>query len=175
MDESSFCEDTVQPCTVVIESLGRQVNSQTWAHSNSQRLDILSFKRDIVYTYLPPWVVMKNWMKYLWRTLVHYKGLYIYVKCFYYKENILRYILWGYIITCRNTKWNTSACKLLYATDYLKLYIQLVFPGGSDGKASAYNAGDLGSIPGSGRSPGEGNGNPFQYSCQENPMDRGAW
>ena len=48
------------------------------------------------------------------------------------------------------------------------------FPGGSDGKASAYNAGDLGSIPGSGRSPGEGNGNPLQYSCLENPMDGGA-
>ena len=49
------------------------------------------------------------------------------------------------------------------------------FPSGSDGKASAYNAGDLGSIPGSGRSPGEENGNPPQYSCLENPMDRGAW
>ena len=48
------------------------------------------------------------------------------------------------------------------------------FPGGSDGKASAYNAGDLGSMPGSGRSPGEENGNPFQYSCLGNPMDRGA-
>ena len=48
------------------------------------------------------------------------------------------------------------------------------FPGGSDGKASAYNVGDPGSIPGSERSPGEGNGNPFQYSCLENPMDRGA-
>ena len=45
------------------------------------------------------------------------------------------------------------------------------FPGGSDGKASGYNVGDLGSIPGSGRSPGEGNGNPLQYSCLENPMD----
>ena len=49
------------------------------------------------------------------------------------------------------------------------------FPGGSEGKTSACNAGDLGSIPGSGRSPGEGNGNPLQYSCLENPMDRGAW
>ena len=49
------------------------------------------------------------------------------------------------------------------------------FPGGSDGKASAYNAGDLGSIPGSGRSPGEGNGNPLQESCLEDPMDGGAW
>ena len=49
------------------------------------------------------------------------------------------------------------------------------FPSGSDGKASTYNAGDLGSIPGLGRSPGEGNGNPFQYPCLENPTDRGAW
>ena len=49
------------------------------------------------------------------------------------------------------------------------------FPGGSEVKASACNARDLGSIPGSGRCPGEGNGNPLQYSCQENPMDGGAW
>ena len=49
------------------------------------------------------------------------------------------------------------------------------FPGGSDGKESAYNAGDSGSIPGLGRSPGEGNGNPLQYSCLENPTHRGAW
>ena len=49
-----------------------------------------------------------------------------------------------------------------------------LFPGGSDGKVSACNAGDLGSIPGSGRSPGEGNGNPLQYSCLENPMEGGA-
>ena len=49
------------------------------------------------------------------------------------------------------------------------------FPGDSDGKASACNAGALGSISGSGRSPGEGNGNPLQYSCLENPIDREAW
>ena len=49
------------------------------------------------------------------------------------------------------------------------------FPGGSDGKASAYYTGELVSIPGSGRSSGEGNGNPLQYSWLENPMDRGAW
>ena len=46
---------------------------------------------------------------------------------------------------------------------------------GSDSKESAFNAEDLGSIPGSGRSPGEGNGYPLQYSCLENPMDRGGW
>ena len=49
------------------------------------------------------------------------------------------------------------------------------FPGGSDGKESACNAGDPGSVPGSGRSPGEVNGNQLQYSCLENSMDRGAW
>ena len=50
-----------------------------------------------------------------------------------------------------------------------------VFPGGSDGKESACNVGDLGSIPRLGRSPGEGNGSLLQYSCLENSMDRGAW
>ena len=55
------------------------------------------------------------------------------------------------------------------------IFLTLIFPGGSDGKASAYNAGDLGSVPGSGRSPGEGNGNSLQYSCLENPVDGGAW
>ena len=49
------------------------------------------------------------------------------------------------------------------------------FSGGLDGKESACNAGDSGLSPGSGRSPGERNGNPLQYSCLENSMDRGAW
>ena len=49
------------------------------------------------------------------------------------------------------------------------------FPSGSNNKESACNAIDKGSIPGLGRSPGEGNGSPLQYSCLENPMDRGAW
>ena len=49
------------------------------------------------------------------------------------------------------------------------------FPGGSDSEESACHVGDLGSIPGLGRSPGEGNGNPFQYCCLEKFMDRGAW
>ena len=48
-------------------------------------------------------------------------------------------------------------------------------PGGSDGKASAYNEGDPGSVPGWGRWPGEGNGNPLPYSCLEDLMDGGAW
>ena len=57
----------------------------------------------------------------------------------------------------------------------LTCYSDPDFPGGSDGKASVYNEGDLGLIPGSGRSAGEGNGKPLQFYCLENPMDRGAW
>ena len=63
----------------------------------------------------------------------------------------------------------------MHIFSYFAILITSGFPGGSEGKASACNAGDPGSIPGSGRSLGEGNGNPLQYSCLENPMDRGAW
>ena len=58
-----------------------------------------------------------------------------------------------------------------YIVGFEAQFSSLCFPGGSEVKASASNAGDPGSIPGSGRSPGEGNGNPLQYSCLENPMD----
>ena len=54
-------------------------------------------------------------------------------------------------------------------------FMSIDFPGGSDSRGSAYNTGNPGSIPGSGGSPGEGNGNPLQYSCLENPMDGGSW
>ena len=57
----------------------------------------------------------------------------------------------------------------------IRLWVRKFCPGGSEVKASVCNAGDLGSIPGSGRSPAEGNGNPLQYSWLENPMDGGAW
>ena len=60
--------------------------------------------------------------------------------------------------------------KLLYSCAHFTGFLD-----SSDGKASAYNAGDVGSIPGLGRSPGEGNGNPLQCSCLENPRDWGAW
>ena len=58
---------------------------------------------------------------------------------------------------------------------FILLYVLDSFPGASDIKASAYNAGNQGSIPQSRRSPGEGNGTPLQYSCLENPMDGGSW
>ena len=57
----------------------------------------------------------------------------------------------------------------------MKICRSMGFSGGSEVKASDCNAGDLGLIPGSGRSPGEGNGNPLQYSCLENPVDGGVW
>ena len=63
----------------------------------------------------------------------------------------------------------------LYDCVCVSLFLYLGFPGGSDNKASACHVADLSSIPRLGRSPGEGNGNPLQYSCLENPMDRGAW
>ena len=59
--------------------------------------------------------------------------------------------------------------------DLQRFFCLLDFPGGSDGKVSAYNAGNPRSIPGSERSPREGRDNPFQYSCLENPMDGRAW
>ena len=58
---------------------------------------------------------------------------------------------------------------------HLRYSCYMGFPSGSGGKESAYSVGNLGSIPGSGRSPGEVNGNPLQYSCLENSMDRGTW
>ena len=74
----------------------------------------------------------------------------------------------------------STACPFLphrapFASNSQFRYHSVDFPGGSDNKASAYSAGDPGPVPGSGRSPRERNGNTLQYSCLENPMDRGAW
>ena len=77
---------------------------------------------------------------------------------------------------CQTIFWAPKSLQMVIAAMKLKdAYPLENFPHGSDGKASAYNAGDLGLIPGLGRSPGEGNGNPLQYPFRENPMDRGAW
>ena len=65
--------------------------------------------------------------------------------------------------------------KIHWRRDRLPIPVFLGFPSGSDGKESACNVGDLGSVPGSGRSPGGEHGNPLQYSSLENSMDRGAW
>ena len=72
-------------------------------------------------------------------------------------------------------KLNRLRANWLIFTFSLPTRPHLGFPGGSDGKASVCNAGDPGSVPGLGRSPGEGNGSPLQHSCLENPMDSRAW
>ena len=80
-----------------------------------------------------------------------------------------------YIVDNHKTKIISLAIKLLKKISLFGFHYQTSFPGGSDSKVSACNVGDLGSIPESGRSSGEGNGNPLQYSCLENSMDGGAW
>ena len=80
-----------------------------------------------------------------------------------------------WFLTC--IQISQQAGKVVWYSHIFKNFPQFVvsFPGGAEVKVSACNVGDLGSIPGLGRSPGEGNGNPLQDYCQENPMDRGAW
>ena len=87
--------------------------------------------------------------------------------------------LWG-LVTDREA-WRAAVHGLTKTQTRLSNWTELwarfqfIFPDGSDDEESACNAGDPDSIPGLGRSPGEGNGNPLQYSCLKNPMDRGAW
>ena len=75
----------------------------------------------------------------------------------------------------RRRQCNSWLRKFPWRRDRLPTPVSLGFPGGSDGKESTCNEGELGSVPGLGRSPGGGHGNPLQYSCLEIPMDRGAW
>ena len=82
-------------------------------------------------------------------------------------------IIYGYFFTIAA---KVSSVKEIVRPTQPKIFITSLFlPGGSDSNECAYQAGDLGSIPGSGRSPGEGNGNSLQYYCLENSMDRGDW
>ena len=87
----------------------------------------------------------------------------------YIASTINPWISPDFVIEKKSGKWRML-------TDLRKINaIMMGFPGGSEVKASACNTEDLDSIPGLGRFPGERNGNPLQYSCLENPMDRGAW
>ena len=83
--------------------------------------------------------------------------------------------LQGTIHPCQDSLWFSSPSCDQAGKFNLGAICKSSFPHSSVGKESACNAGDLGSIPGSGRSPGEGTGNPLQYSCLENSMDRGTW
>ena len=86
------------------------------------------------------------------------------------QQQLLIWFPWEVVSFPPNPQWNRTPNSV-----FVQHSLYCLFPGGSEDKASACNAGDLGSIPGLGRSPREGNGNPLQYSCLENPMDRGAW
>ena len=85
------------------------------------------------------------------------------------------------VVTCWNNWWFFILLTFhifpvfIVVVNYFDNQWKLGFPGSSNSKASTYNAGDPGLIPGLGRSPGEGNRNPLQYSCLENPMDQGAY
>ena len=83
----------------------------------------------------------------------------------------------AYPHTVKETKLRSKRClqKSNSANEWRSLHWGSAIPGGSNDKESVCNAGHLGSIPGSGRSPGGGNGNPLPYSCLESSMDRGAW
>ena len=95
------------------------------------------------------------------------------------KYQILFRLSYGRLSQARPSSFHIDG--IIQYLDFVSSFFQLGFnglimgfPGGSEVKASAWNAGDLGSIPGLGRSPGEGNGNPLQYSCLENPLEEGA-
>ena len=89
-----------------------------------------------------------------------------------------RYLIDNWLLVGRahgsTDQWWRKICCLVTGFGVIR-HSNGYFPGGSDSKESAYNVGDLGSILESGRFPGEGNGNPLQYSCLKNPMDEGAW
>ena len=76
---------------------------------------------------------------------------------------------------CKRPQFDSWVRKICWRRDKLPTLVFLSFPGGSDGKENAYNAGDLSWIPGLGRSPGGGHSSPLQYSCLENPHGRGPW
>ena len=78
-------------------------------------------------------------------------------------------------LQCRRPQLDSWVGKISWRRDRLPIPVFMGFPGGSDGKASTCNPGDPGSIPGLGTSPGGGHGNPLQYACLENSIDRGAW
>ena len=91
-----------------------------------------------------------------------------------WKKPILKATYWIIATTWYSEKGRTI--KTVKWSVFARCFMSRVsFPCGSDGNASIYNAGDPGLIPGSGRSSGEGNSNPLQYSCLEKPMDGGAW
>ena len=112
---------------------------------------------------------LSNWSKGTKQSLDQNSGL--------SDATVFCFLVWlspGSIVTSDFSELNKQEWHYAKATIW-RNYWGMGFPGGLDGKESAYSAEDLGSIPGSGRSSTEGNGNPLQYSCLENTMDGGSW
>ena len=99
--------------------------------------------------------------------------LFLYKQIHYYLHKIETYTGFSYL-SCFIGYFKRYSSELLSLSQF-KSSVRNIFNGGAEVKASTSNAGDLGLIPGSGRSPGERNGNPLQYSCLENPMDGETW
>ena len=149
----------------------------SWSRKDLDLLKLVScIGRQILYH----WATSKNKYREMW-TIRPLSGAYVTRQMFvivHFERHFLRKLslLLFSVAHC------FTSLSLFYPTALLlsclvNLYVipRWVFPGSSVSKESACNAGDLGLIPGSGRSPGEGNGNPLQYSCLTNPMDRGPW
>ena len=152
----------------VAEEQGRQVPKvvtslpQSYRWSEAERLPALTF----LWKFFFP----------LRATFKHLKSAHHQGRCISdaeYSKNFLLYLLRDLY----RAILEFAKCNSVHKTEWLGIcYLDLVgFPGDPAGKESACHAGEAGLIPGSGRSPGEGNGNPLQYSCLENSMDRGAW
>ena len=99
-------------------------------------------------------------------------------------HNLMDYTVYGILqarilewvaLQCSRLQFNSWVRKICWSRDNLTTPVFMGFPGGSTGTEYICNMGDLGLIPGLGRSPEEGSGNPLQYACLENPIDGGAW
>ena len=121
----------------------------------------------------PWWLILKNFIP----LHVHLLSLHKNTETLNYVVGIQRYVNTYHQLPehCRYGSGFLGESGWFHCDYYHKPYALWGFPGGSYGKESTCNVGDLDSIPGSGISPVEGNGYPFQYSCLENSMDRGAW
>ena len=97
-----------------------------------------------------------------------------FISLHFFISHASQFYLWN-ILNVIKVFWKRYKPTPNYFLMFLTLNSGLGFPGGPESQESVCNAGDLGLISGLGRSPGKGNGNPLQYSCLENPMDRGAW
>ena len=167
----------------MVENLPVMQKTQVWSLGQKVPLEKGMATHSSIVAWRIPWT--RSLAVSMWSQKVGHKwatNMFIYTAFFHLKGTLNLYLV-NYTLS--------SSVYISFLRSYTSILVVLLFfvpsqnsvsvplpedfPGGSVGKASGCSAGDLGSIPGLGRSPGEGNGNPLQYSCLENPMDRGAW